>query len=59
MVRQYHQLTGYEFEQTSGDSGGQKGLECCIPKGLKESTMTQRLNNNNRKHSQEDTGQSM
>ena len=28
MVR-YHQLSGYEFEQTPGDSGGQRSLVCC------------------------------
>ena len=26
-----HQLNGHEFEQTSGDSGGQKNLACCSP----------------------------
>ena len=28
MVRQYHQLNGHEFEQTPGDSGGQRSLAC-------------------------------
>ena len=27
----------HEFEQTLGDSGGQKGLVCCSPWGRKES----------------------
>ena len=36
MVRQYHQLTGHEFEQTPGDSGGQGKLECWTPWGFKE-----------------------
>ena len=36
MVRQYHQLTGHEFEQTPGDSGGQGKLECWTPWGCKE-----------------------
>ena len=29
MVRYYHQLKGHEFEQTQGDSGGQRSLACC------------------------------
>ena len=29
MVREHHQLNGYEFEQTPGDSGGQRSLVCC------------------------------
>ena len=29
MVRQHHQLNGYEFEQTLGDIGGQGSLACC------------------------------
>ena len=40
MVRQHHQLNGYEFEQTLGDSGGQRSLEYCSPWGLKESDTT-------------------
>ena len=36
MVRQYHQLTGHEFEQTPGDNGGQGKLECWTPWGCKE-----------------------
>ena len=24
----YHQFNGHEFEQTPGDSGGQRNLEC-------------------------------
>ena len=31
MVRQHHQLNGYELEQTSGDSEGQGSLACCSP----------------------------
>ena len=30
-LRQHHQLSGHEFEQTSGDSGGQRKLACCSP----------------------------
>jgi len=29
MVRQHHWFNGHEFEQTPGDSGGQKSLACC------------------------------
>ena len=29
MVRSHHRLSGYEFEQTSGDGEGQGGLVCC------------------------------
>jgi len=32
----YHWLNGHEFEQTLGDSGGQRSLVCCSPRGLKE-----------------------
>ena len=28
MVRYHHQLNGYEFEQTPGDSEGQRSLVC-------------------------------
>ena len=28
MVRQHHQLSGHEFEQTPGDSGEQRSLAC-------------------------------
>ena len=31
MVGQYHQLNGHEFEQTPGDSGGQRSLVCYSP----------------------------
>ena len=29
MVREHHQLTGHESEQTVGDSEGQGSLACC------------------------------
>ena len=29
MIRQYHGLSGHEFEQTLGDSGRQRSLACC------------------------------
>ena len=35
MVRQHHQLNGYEFEPTPGDSEGQGRLACCNPWGFK------------------------
>ena len=28
MVRQHHQLSGHEFEQSPGDNGGQRNLAC-------------------------------
>ena len=40
MVRQHHQLSGHEFEQTLGDSEGQRPLVCCSPWGHRESEMT-------------------
>ena len=36
MVRQHHQLSGHEFEQTLGDSKGQGSLARCSPWGCKE-----------------------
>ena len=29
MVGWHHRLNGHEFEQTLGDSGGQRSLACC------------------------------
>ena len=40
MVGWDHQLNGHEFEQTLGDSEGQRSLVCCNPRGHKESDMT-------------------
>ena len=37
----HHQLSGYEFEQTLGDSEGQGSLVYCSPWGHKESDMTE------------------
>ena len=45
----HHQLDGCEFEQTPGDSEGQGSLACCSPRGCKESDMTKRVNNNQKK----------
>ena len=36
MVSWHHQLNGHEFEQTAGDSEGQKSLVYCNPWGRKE-----------------------
>ena len=47
MVGWHYQLNGHEFEQTPGDSEGQRSLVCCSPWGKKESDMTEQLNNNN------------
>ena len=40
MVRKHHWLNEHEFEQTLGDSGGQRSLACYSPWGCKESEMT-------------------
>ena len=44
MVGWHHWLNGHEFEQTLGDSGGQRSLVCYNPWGRKELDMTERLN---------------
>ena len=31
MVGWHHRLSGHEFEQTPGDSEGQRSLACCRP----------------------------
>ena len=46
MVGWHHQLNGHEFEQTLGDGEGQGSLVCCSLWGLKDSDMTEQLNNN-------------
>ena len=33
VVREHCQFNGHEFEQTLGDSGGQRRLACCSPWG--------------------------
>ena len=35
-----HHSNGHEFEQTPGDSGGQRSLACRSPWGCKESDAT-------------------
>ena len=47
MVGWHHQLNGYEFEQTPGDSEGQGSLVCCNPCSHKQEDMTEQLNKNN------------
>ena len=44
MVGWHHQLNGYKFEQTTGDSKGQGSLVCCSPWGYKELDTTQLMN---------------
>ena len=46
-VRWHYGLNGHEFEQAPGDGEGQGRLECCSPWSLKESDLTERLDNNN------------
>ena len=46
VVGWHHQLNGHEFEQTPGDGEGQGSLACYSTWGLKESDMTEQLNNN-------------
>ena len=45
MVGWYHRLNGREFKQAPGDGDGQGSLACCRPWGLKESDMSERMNN--------------
>ena len=40
----HHPLDGHEFEQTPGDSEGQRSLARCSSWGHKESDMTEQLN---------------
>ena len=44
MVGWHHQLNGYEFEQTLGDSERQGGVVCCSPWGHRLMDLTWRLN---------------
>ena len=47
MVGWHHQLNGHEFEQVLGGGEGQGSLVCWSPWILKESDVTEGLNNNN------------
>ena len=40
MVREHHQLSGHESEQTPGDSGEQGSLACCSPWDHNKSDIT-------------------
>ena len=40
----HHWLSGHEFEQALGESGGQRSLTHCSPWGCKEWDMTEQLN---------------
>ena len=35
LLRYYHQFNGHEFEQTPGDSEGQRSLACCSSQGCR------------------------
>ena len=48
MAGWHHQLNGHEFEQTAGDSEGQRSVACCSPWGHKGSDMTYGLHNSKR-----------
>ena len=48
MAGWHHRLNGHEFEQTPGDSEGQRNLAYCSPWGHKEPDITSWLNNNNK-----------
>ena len=47
MVGWHHKSNRHDFEQTPGDSEGQRSLVCCSSRSHEESDMTERLNNNN------------
>ena len=50
MIRQQHQLSRHELEQTPGDSEGRGSLACCSPWDCKELDTTYQLNNSNNMH---------
>ena len=56
MVGWHHRLNGPELGQALGDNEGQGSLVCCSPWGRKESDMTERLNNNNKKGTNQGPG---
>ena len=49
MARYHHPLSGHEFEQTLGDSEGQRILVCAVH-GVTESDTTWQPNNNKKKN---------
>ena len=46
MVGWNHQISGHEFDQTPGDSEGQRSLTCCSSWSNKQLDVTSQLNNN-------------
>ena len=46
MVGWHHQLSGHEFEETPGESEGQRSLAYCGSWGHQELDMIEQLNNN-------------
>ena len=44
MVGWHHRINGHDLEKALVVCDGQGGLACCIPWGLKELNMTERLN---------------
>ena len=48
MVGWHHGLNGHEFEQALGHGEGQGSLAFCSPWDLKESDVTEQLNNSNK-----------
>ena len=53
MVGWHHWINGHESEQAPGDGEGQGSLACCSPRGQEKLDMTEWLNNNNDKTSEE------
>ena len=49
MVGWNHQFNGHEFEQTPGDSEGQRSLGATVHEVTKSQTQTERLDNKNNK----------
>ena len=47
MVGWHHRVNGHEFQQTLGDSEGQRSLACCSPWGHKEWGAAEWLKSNN------------
>ena len=47
MAEWHHQCNGHELGEIWGDGEGQGSLECCSPRGQKESDTTGGLNNKN------------
>ena len=46
MVGWHHSLSGHEFEQTPGNSKGQRSLVCCSSWGHNGLDTSERMNNN-------------